>query len=897
MAALSSKGMAAFDVFLSHRGPDTKRSFAIWLKKELEEQRITTFLDDRSMQAGDDAPGSVEQAMQTAEWGVVTLSPGFFASGYCMKELKVFLDRGRAILIGFGLTANECNADLIVGRAKGTVWEQHGGRLWESCSTGGQVWSEVEWREVVGRAKRITILELQKVDGYWDKCITEAVRITGERLGRPVFSGERRVDLTPFHRNKDFLGREKELEGVAKGLAESYGRVCITGMAGIGKTQLALEYNYRHQREYGQILWVDAEGGNLESNYIGLASHLGVQLDAPQGEPGVSMKGEVDSLSKVREALETTTVPCLLVLDNVDNQSGLAEVVPRSGPCHVIATSRLRALENFAKVEMGVLEKADGLRLLRGQEAFSEEAEQHVQTLAARLGYLTLALAVSSRILAEGRLSPLSLLKRLEQRGPCVFENTRADAFSKKHPDLVTLFQTSLDMLATDAESNRVAKELALHLIWAGGWFASAPVRVELLAASALRSLKASRNLEGSEVQWRHVDEAVGLLNLYALASSTNNGRVAFHPLVQSFGKFKGGEGAGAAMIQGLVEVGEVKQDLDHYENAIEHAISVEEPSRATIPLGLQYGEEILTKIATNLCKYYTVLFRPLAVDRVNEKCALLLRTLHVPEGGLWWAYFFYARASILHAKERYRDAEPLFRRALEIFEAKLGPGHPDTVQSLNDLACILKDQGKYGEAEPFFRRALEIREVELGPCHPDTAASLHNLACLLAAQGRCDDAEPLCKRALKVREAELGPCHPETAWSLNDMASLLKTQGRYGEAEPLFRRALAIREAELGPCHPLTARSCNKLASLFEAQGKYSDAEPLYRHAVKVLEDELGADHPRTSGFRSSLVRLLDIQARGKKTGLAGHASKKSWVAHMFAFCGAGGVKNMELL
>jgi hypothetical protein len=132
MAASSSKDMAAYDVFLSHRGPDTKRSFAIWLKKELEEQRITTFFDDRSMQAGDDAPGSMEQAMQTAEWGVVVLFPGFFASGYCMKELKLFLDRGRAILIGFRITANvQCIPDCgeSKGHCLGAAWGQAVGEL------------------------------------------------------------------------------------------------------------------------------------------------------------------------------------------------------------------------------------------------------------------------------------------------------------------------------------------------------------------------------------------------------------------------------------------------------------------------------------------------------------------------------------------------------------------------------------------------------------------------------------------------------------------------------------------------------------------------------------------------------------------------------------------------
>ncbi len=51
------------------------------------------------------------------------------------------------------------------------------------------------------------------------------------------------------------------------------------------------------------------------------------------------------------------------------------------------------------------------------------------------------------------------------------------------------------------------------------------------------------------------------------------------------------------------------------------------------------------------------------------------------------------------------------------------------TAQSLNNLASLLRAQGDYAAARPLFERALTIREQALGPLHPHTATSLNNLA------------------------------------------------------------------------------------------------------------------------------------------------------------------------
>jgi hypothetical protein len=75
--------------------------------------------------------------------------------------------------------------------------------------------------------------------------------------------------------------------------------------------------------------------------------------------------------------------------------------------------------------------------------------------------------------------------------------------------------------------------------------------------------------------------------------------------------------------------------------------------------------------------------------------------------------------------------ALPLYRRALESCERVLGPEHPDTLGSLNNLAGCLWALGDAAGALPLYRRALESSERVLGPEHPTTATFRNNLAML----------------------------------------------------------------------------------------------------------------------------------------------------------------------
>ena len=163
-----------------------------------------------------------------------------------------------------------------------------------------------------------------------------------------------------------------------------------------------------------------------------------------------------------------------------------------------------------------------------------------------------------------------------------------------------------------------------------------------------------------------------------------------------------------------------------------------------------------------------------------------------------------------------------------------------------------------YDQAEPLFRRALAIREAALGPDHPNTGKSLGNLAGVLQAKGDYDAAESLFRRALAINEAALEPDHPDTGTSMGNLARLLEAKGDYDAAEPLFRRAQAIDEAS--PLRPRVddgAQAARKVISVtfVGRDGVFHDD----LHCIKrySLSDDVVLDH-----------RFVDATTFDEKTG-----------------------------
>jgi tetratricopeptide (TPR) repeat protein len=103
------------------------------------------------------------------------------------------------------------------------------------------------------------------------------------------------------------------------------------------------------------------------------------------------------------------------------------------------------------------------------------------------------------------------------------------------------------------------------------------------------------------------------------------------------------------------------------------------------------------------------------------------------------------------YGQAKYAEAEKMWAAALTEAE-KFGPQDNRLATSLNNLAELYRAQGKCAEAEPLYTRALAIWEKALGPEHPTVATCLENYAKLLREMNRGKEAEKLEARAQAMR-------------------------------------------------------------------------------------------------------------------------------------------------
>ena len=131
---------------------------------------------------------------------------------------------------------------------------------------------------------------------------------------------------------------------------------------------------------------------------------------------------------------------------------------------------------------------------------------------------------------------------------------------------------------------------------------------------------------------------------------------------------------------------------------------------------------------------------------------------------------------------------------------AREGPPPGPSATPITSLAVL----GKGREADKACRsRGALPWKAKLGPDHPDTLTSMNNLAVGYQAAGKLDKALPLFEETLALRKAKLGPDHPDTLTSMNNLASGYQAAGKLDEALPLFEETLAPAEGQARPRPP----------------------------------------------------------------------------------------------
>ena len=137
------------------------------------------------------------------------------------------------------------------------------------------------------------------------------------------------------------------------------------------------------------------------------------------------------------------------------------------------------------------------------------------------------------------------------------------------------------------------------------------------------------------------------------------------------------------------------------------------------------------------------------------------------------------------------------------MLKAKLGPDHPDTLSSMNNLAAPTMPRPARRGLK-LYEETLGDTKAKLGPDHPETLTSHEQPGQRLRGRGRHAEALKLREETLALKKAKLGPDHPDTLETMNNLAEATMPRPA-AEALPLHEETLALMKAKLGPDHPNT--------------------------------------------------------------------------------------------
>jgi tetratricopeptide (TPR) repeat protein/DNA-binding XRE family transcriptional regulator len=648
----------------------------------------------------------------------------------------------------------------------------------------------------------------------------------------------------PLASNPLFVGRGDELLQVAAALRSADTTVALgqvvasTGLGGLGKTQIAVEFVHRYGRYFaGGVFWLS----------FASADEIPLQV-AACAEPGLEARPLEERVQRVRDAWQGT-VPRLLVFDNCEEEALLDAWRPVSGGCRVLVTSRRSHWSPTLGVRalpLDILPRADSVELLRRYRPDLATDDPGLDAIAHELGDLPLALHLAGSYLRAYRAELCQHNYMAELRRSDVLRHASLlgagldDSVSPTHhvQGVAQTFALSLRRLDREREVDRVAVALLARMACMAP---GEPVPRDLLV-STLEDVDPILRADGM----RRLG-AAGLVQ-------EGDGWFRLHRLVAQFVRQEDLDpDAQRAVDEVLIQCGQAA-GCGHLAGAALSAIIPHIVETAARDL----GDELRLAQLADAGGFALQRAGDLRGARIWFERAVAIRDRALGPDHLDTAQSLSNLGQVLVYQGEPAAAHPLFERTLAIRENVLGHDHPTTAQVLNDLAVVSWEQGDLRAARHLHERALAIRERTVGSDHADTANSLNNLALLRRDQGHLTAAQAMFERALAIRERVLGPNHPDTATVLNNLAQLLHERGDPAAARPLHERALAIREQVLGPGHPHVAISLNNLARLHQHEGDLAGAEPLYARALSISEHALGPEHRRTAAILDDMAALL---------------------------------------
>ncbi|PKY04536.1 hypothetical protein P168DRAFT_253741, partial [Aspergillus campestris IBT 28561] len=632
----------------------------------------------------------------------------------------------------------------------------------------------------------------------------------------PSQAARQRFFMMPFDRNPRFRGRTDVLEKLETLVLtqNQIRKAAISGLGGVGKTQIAIDlaYRIRDQAPQQSIFWIQATSVDaVEKSFADIGHTVGLRNATPD-----SIKADVKAyLSSERAG------SWLLIIDNADDAdmwmsppTVLKDFLPRSETGLTIYTTRNQQLATRLVgpevIKVSELDDQLATELFRAS-LMNEDLmtdDKSATMLFHQLGGLPLALTQAASYINQNSISLKEYLLLLNEQEHIKVELLSQDfdddyRYEETQNPVATTWLISFEQIR---RSNPMATEYLSHI----ACIHHRDIPLSLLPPG------------GSPVEQQ---KALGLLKAYSfLTQMTDSVFLNMHRLVHlATRNWLRGEN--------LLD-GRTVQTCDFFNDILP---SDDHENRALWREYLPHAQ-------------------------------FLLQTPECLEGGLERQDLCGMVALYLSADGRYNDAEPLFREVHANRALLLGKTHPKTVDSIAKLAWTYQNQMRWNEAEELESQVLSFRKITSGPEHPDTLISMSNLATTYSNQERGKEAEELEIQVLNIHKKEQGLEHPDTITSMANLASTYQTQERWEEAEELQVQALDTRKIILGPEHPDTLSSMANLASTYENLGYWEEAEELEIQALNTRKIILGPEHPDTLTSMANLACTYGTQGRFKE-------------------------------
>jgi tetratricopeptide (TPR) repeat protein len=705
-------------------------------------------------------------------------------------------------------------------------------------------------------------------------------------------------------RNSNFTGRVAELEMIRdnlNGRQPSHIQV-ISGMGGIGKTEIATEYIHRNIDRYEIIWWIRAEHHDRLRDAL---VKLGQRLELRQA---TANSGRDRTITAVLETLQSEAWPSwLLVYDNAVNPFDLQKYLPGSRPGgHIIITSRQLnwprviapdAIEvspftedeaiNFLRRRVPLLASSDAREQLSREEDARRTSE--ARRLAAELGHLPIAIDHAAAYLAETGQSVDEYLARFAENAHQLLSEQPGD------PDLpVSVSGTwamSTTLLSSDAE----------HLFNLCAFFSPEPIAAELFLQDAagiddppgLSEFLSSPSRFRAAASQLHrlslakVDGARDLIHVHRVVQAVTQGqlrqnRVAmFHAyraavdalLAKSNPGYPDHSSSDVAYELSLQHLESDHRFLRTHNSALRDLI-IDQVRRLHLRgahvEAVQFGQDALRvwreRLGEDDMQVLTIAVEVAVAMYLGGHAAdahqLILRIrplLQRYTDGDGFKVFLLCETiygADLRRNSQFREALDLDLSILPKFGSAFGMMHERTLNVMNNIAVDYRQLGRFGEALETDRRTLEGRRQILGPNDLTTLHSYDTVARDLRGLGRYQESLDEARKVASAFETVGGRENPHWLNAREGFAAALRKAGHHWDALQESEHVLQRCRDYLGPDHMYTLRAATNLINDRRAVGDLAGSEELARETYGLC---LPSSTPRDL-YCAALVNLASV-------------------------------------